>query len=131
MRTVITYGTFDLLHHGHVRLLAHARALGDRLIIGVTSDQYDRSRGKVNVVQPTLERVDAVRATGLADAVIIEEYEGRKIDDVVRYGADVFTVGSDWEGHFDYLRDYCEVVYLDRTEGVSSTQIRVMAILAG
>ena len=87
MRKVITYGTFDLLHKGHIALLERARALGDYLIVGVTSDQYDRSRGKINVNQSTIERVDAVRATGLADLVIIEEYEGQKIDDIKRYGA--------------------------------------------
>ncbi|RHS41292.1 adenylyltransferase/cytidyltransferase family protein [Collinsella sp. AF08-23] len=124
MRKVITYGTFDLLHKGHIALLERARALGDYLIVGVTSDQYDRSRGKINVNQSTIERVDAVRATGLADLVIIEEYEGQKIDDIKRYGADVFTVGSDWRGHFDYLSKYCEVVYLERTRGVSSSQLR-------
>lgn len=124
MRIVITYGTFDLLHKGHIRLLERAKALGDYLIVGVTSDQFDRSRGKLNVMQSTLERVDAVRATGLADFVVIEEYEGQKIDDIQRYNVDIFTVGSDWVGHFDYLREYCDVVYLERTEGVSSTQIR-------
>ena len=124
MRKVITYGTFDLLHKGHIALLERARALGDYLIVGVTSDQYDRSRGKINVNQSTIERVDAVRATGLADLVVIEEYEGQKIDDIKRYGADVFTVGSDWRGHFDYLSKYCEVVYLERTRGVSSSQLR-------
>lgn len=124
MRKVITYGTFDLLHRGHIALLERARALGDYLIVGVTSDQFDRSRGKLNVNQTTIERVDAVRATGLADLVIIEEYEGQKIDDIKRYGADVFTVGSDWRGHFDYLSNYCKVVYLERTRGVSSSQLR-------
>lgn len=124
MRTVITYGTFDLLHRGHVRLLERAKQLGDRLIVGVTSDQFDRSRGKLNVAQTTLERVDAVRATGIADLVIIEEYEGQKIEDVRRYNVDIFTVGSDWGGHFDYLNELCEVVYLPRTKGISSTEIR-------
>lgn len=84
MRTVITYGTFDLLHEGHVRLLQRARSLGDRLVVGVTSDRFDRERGKLDVTQTTLERVDAVRATGLADEVLVEEYEGQKIDDVRR-----------------------------------------------
>lgn len=124
MKTVITYGTFDLLHKGHLRLLERAKALGDYLIVGVTSDQYDKARGKLNVSQSTLERVDAVRATGLADVVILEEYEGQKIDDIIRYNVDIFTVGSDWRGAFDYLSDYCDVVYLDRTQGISSSEIR-------
>lgn len=124
MRKVITYGTYDMLHRGHVRLLERARSLGDYLVVGVTSDDYDRSRGKVNVRQSLMERVAAVEATGLADEVIVEEYPGQKIDDVRRLGVDVFTVGSDWEGQFDYLKEWCEVVYLPRTEGVSSSQIR-------
>lgn len=124
MKKVITYGTFDLLHHGHVLLLQRAKALGDYLIVGVTSDDYDRSRGKINNKQSLMERVAAVKATGIADEVIAEEYEGQKIDDVQKYNIDIFTVGSDWVGHFDYLNDYCEVVYLPRTEGVSSTDIR-------
>lgn len=124
MRKVITYGTFDFLHRGHVALLERAKALGDYLIVGVTSDQFDRARGKINVCQSTIERVDAVRATGLADLVIIEEYDGQKIEDIQRYDVDIFTVGSDWEGYFDYLSEWCEVKYLDRTRGVSSTQIR-------
>ncbi len=124
MRKVITYGTFDLLHKGHIALLERAKALGDYLIVGVTSDQFDKERGKINVCQSTIERVDAVRATGLADLVIIEEYEGQKIEDIQRYDVDIFTVGSDWKGYFDYLSEWCEVKYLKRTRGVSSTQIR-------
>lgn len=124
MVKVITYGTFDLLHLGHRRLLERAKALGDYLIIGITSDDYDRARGKINVVQPLVERIAAVRATGLADKIIVEEYEGQKIDDIIRYGVDIFTVGSDWKGVFDYLSDYCKVVYLPRTMGISSSEIR-------
>ena len=124
MKKVITYGTFDLLHYGHIRLLERARELGDYLIVGVTTDDFDKVRGKINVQQPLMERVEAVRATGLADEIIIEEYEGQKIDDIQRLGIDIFTVGSDWDGYFDYLKDYCEVVYLDRTQGISSTEIR-------
>lgn len=124
MKKVITYGTYDKLHHGHIRLLERARALGDYLIVGVTSDDFDRQRGKINVVQSLMERIANVEATGLADEIIIEEYQGQKIDDIRRYGVDIFTVGSDWVGKFDYLREWCEVVYLPRTEGVSSTQIR-------
>ncbi len=124
MRRVITYGTYDMLHRGHVRLLERAKALGDYLIVGVTAEDYDKSRGKINVQQSLMERIDAVRMTGLADEIIIEEYEGQKIDDIKRYNIDVFTVGDDWKGQFDYLSEYCEVVYLERTQGISSSEIR-------
>ena len=124
MIKVITYGTYDLLHYGHIRLLERAKALGDYLIVGVTAEGFDKVRGKINVQQSLMERIEAVRATGIADEIIVEEYEGQKIDDIRRYGVDIFTVGSDWKGHFDYLQEYCKVVYLDRTEGVSSTEIR-------
>ena len=124
MTKVITYGTFDLLHRGHIRLLERAKALGDYLIVGVTSDDFDRTRGKINNQQTLMERIAAVRSTGIADEVIVEEYEGQKIDDIRRYEADIFTVGSDWEGKFDYLREYCRVIYLPRTEGISSTELR-------
>lgn len=124
MTKVITYGTYDLLHYGHIRLLERAKALGDYLIVGVTADDFDKTRGKINVQQSLMERVEAVRATGIADEIIIEEYEGQKIDDIIKYDVDIFTVGSDWVGKFDYLNEYCKVVYLDRTEGVSSSEIR-------
>lgn len=124
MIKVITYGTFDLFHYGHRRLLERAKALGDYLIVGVTSDCFDLTRGKINAQQSLVERIESVRATGLANEIIVEEYEGQKIDDIKRYGVDVFTVGSDWDGKFDYLKEFCKVVYLDRTEGVSSSEIR-------
>lgn len=124
MKKVITYGTYDLFHYGHQRLLERAKELGDYLIVGVTADDFDKQRGKINVKQSLMERIESVRATGLADEIIIEEYEGQKIDDIKRRDIDIFTVGSDWVGHFDYLKDYCDVVYLDRTEGVSSSQLR-------
>ena len=124
MTRVITYGTFDLLHYGHIRLLQRAKALGDWLIVGVTSDDYDKTRGKINAQQSLMERIESVRATGFADEIIIEEYEGQKIDDIQRYNIDIFTVGSDWKGRFDYLSQYCQVIYLDRTEGISSSEIR-------
>lgn len=124
MVRVITYGTYDMLHYGHIRLLERAKALGDYLIVGITSDDFDKTRGKINVQQTLEERVRAVRNTGIADKIIIEEYEGQKIDDIKKYNIDIFTVGSDWEGHFDYLNEFCKVVYLERTEGVSSSEIR-------
>ena len=124
MIKVITYGTYDFLHFGHINLLKRAKALGDYLIVGVTADDFDRRRGKINVQQSLEERIAAVQATGLADQIIIEEYEGQKIDDIRRYEVDIFTVGSDWMGYFDYINEYCKVVYLPRTQGVSSTDIR-------
>ena len=124
MKKVITYGTFDLLHYGHINLLKRAKALGDYLIVGVTTDSYDISRGKLNVQQSLMERIQAVKDTGLADEVIPEEYIGQKIDDIRRYHIDVFAIGSDWEGKFDYLKEYCEVVYLPRTANISSTKLR-------
>ena len=113
-----------MLHYGHIRLLERAKALGDYLIVGVTADDFDKVRGKINVQQSLMERVEAVRATGIADEIIIEEYEGQKIDDIKRYDVDIFTVGSDWCGKFDYLNEYCKVIYLERTQGVSSTELR-------
>lgn len=124
MVKVITYGTYDLLHYGHKLLLERAKALGDYLIVGVTSDDYDRTRGKINASQSLMERIEAVKSLGIADEIIVEEYEGQKIDDIRRLGVDIFTVGSDWVGYFDYLKEYCKVVYLPRTEGVSSSEIR-------
>lgn len=124
MTKVITYGTYDLLHYGHIRLLERAKALGDYLVVGITSDAYDKTRGKINNQQSLMERIKSVEATGLADEIIIEEYEGQKIDDIKRLNIDIFTVGSDWVGYFDYLKEFCNVIYLERTEGISSTQIR-------
>ncbi len=127
MKKVITYGTYDLLHHGHIALLRRAKALGDYLIVGVTADGFDKERGKLNVQQSLVERIEAVRRTGIADQIIVEEYEGQKISDIQKYGVDIFTVGSDWVGKFDYLGEYCQVVYLPRTQGVSSTELRASA----
>ena len=124
MIKVITYGTYDKLHIGHIRLLERAKALGDYLVVGVTADDFDKTRGKINVSQSLEERIAAVRATGIADEIIVESYEGQKIDDIRKLGIDIFTVGSDWEGYFDYLNEYCKVIYLKRTEGVSSSDIR-------
>ena len=124
MKRVITYGTYDLLHQGHINLLRRAKELGDYLIVGVTNDNFDRERGKLNVCNNVLERVEAVKATGLADQIIIEDYFGQKIDDIQKYDVDIFAIGSDWEGKFDYLNEFCQVVYLPRTEGISSTMLR-------
>lgn len=124
MKKVITYGTYDLLHQGHINLLRRAKELGDYLIVGVTNDNFDRDRGKLNVINNVLERVEAVKATGFADKIIIEDYIGQKIDDIQKYDVDIFAIGSDWEGKFDYLNEFCKVVYLPRTQGISSTMLR-------
>lgn len=121
MTKVITYGTFDLFHQGHYNLLKRAKELGDYLIVGVTTEHFDEARGKVNVIDSTLQRVENVRKTGFADEIIIEDHEGQKIEDIQKYGVDIFTVGSDWVGTFDYLNAFCKVVYLPRTPKVSST----------
>lgn len=124
MLKVITYGTYDMLHYGHIRLLERAKKLGDYLIVGVTADDFDKIRGKINVRQSLIERIEAVKSTGLADEIIVEEYEGQKIDDICKYDIDIFAIGSDWVGKFDYLEEYCKVVYLKRTQGVSSSDLR-------
>lgn len=124
MTKVITYGTFDLFHEGHYRLLQRAKALGDYLIVGVTTEAYDRARGKLNVVDSLVTRIENVKKTGFADEVIIEESMGQKFSDIKKYHIDIFTVGSDWVGKFDNLKDYCKVVYLDRTKNISSTMLR-------
>lgn len=125
MTRVITYGTFDLLHEGHYRLLERAKALGDYLIVGVTSEAYDKTRGKLNVVDSLVTRIENVRKTGFADEIIVEESQGQKVQDVKKYKIDIFTVGSDWAGAFDYMKDYCQVIYLERTKNISSTMLRV------
>ena len=124
MKKVITYGSFDLFHEGHYRLLKRAKKLGDYLIVGVTTEHYDESRGKLNVMDSLMDRVEHVRQTGLADQIIIEDHVGQKVEDIQKYGVDIFTVGSDWIGAFDYLKQYCRVVYLERTRDVSSTMLR-------
>lgn len=124
MTRVITYGTFDLFHEGHYRILQRAKQLGDYLIVGVTTEGYDQTRGKLNVVDSLMTRIENVRKTGFADEIIIEESQGQKFRDIKKYQIDIFTVGSDWIGHFDYLQDYCKVVYLDRTKNISSTMLR-------
>ena len=124
VKKVITYGTFDLFHEGHYRLLQRAKALGDYLIVGVTTEEYDKARGKLGVVDSLVTRIENIKKTGFADEIIIEESQGQKFTDIKKYGIDIFTVGSDWVGSFDYLRDYCEVVYLDRTKDISSTMLR-------
>lgn len=124
MKKVITYGSFDLFHEGHYRLLQRAKALGDYLIVGVTSEHFDENRGKLNIVDSLMERIHNVEKTGFADEIIIEDHVGQKVEDIQKYHVDIFTLGSDWTGKFDYLQEYCQVVYLERTNGISSTMKR-------
>ncbi len=124
MTKVITYGTFDLFHEGHYRLLQRAKKLGDYLIVGVTTEAYDKARGKLNVVDSLVTRIENVKKTGFADEIIIEESPGQKVNDIQKFHINIFAIGSDWTGTFDYLKDYCKVVYLERTKNISSTMLR-------
>lgn len=124
MIKVITYGTFDLFHQGHINLLKRAKQLGDYLIVGVTSESYDRERGKLNVQESLVKRIQNIKDSGIADEIIIEEYEGQKVIDIEKYNINKFVIGSDWKGKFDYLEQFCEVIYLERTKGISSTELR-------
>lgn len=124
MVKVITYGTFDLFHEGHYRLLQRAKALGDYLIVGVTTESFDKNRGKLSVVDSLMKRIENVKNSGFADEIIVEEYVGQKVIDIQRYNVDIFAIGSDWVGKFDYLNEFCKVIYLERTKNVSSTDLR-------
>lgn len=124
MKTVITYGTFDLFHQGHYNILKRAKELGDYLIVGVTGETYDAERGKLSVQDSLATRIENVRKTGFADKIIVEEYLGQKIPDIMKYHVDIFAIGSDWKGKFDHIGKYCQIVYLERTKDISSTLLR-------
>ncbi len=113
-----------MFHQGHLRLLERAKELGDYLIVGVTDENYDRSRGKLNVIENTQTRVAAIEALDFVDKVIIEKHKRQKAEDMVKYGVDIFAIGDDWVGTFDYLNEYTHVEYLPRTKGISSTSLR-------
>ena len=123
MKKVITYGTFDLLHYGHNNLLQRAKALGDYLIVAVSSDEFNRQKGKVCYFSYE-ERKRMVEALRCVDLVIPEESWDQKISDVREFRVDTFVMGDDWKGKFDFLKDYCEVVYLPRTPEISTTKIK-------
>ena len=124
MKKIITYGTFDLFHKGHYNILKRAKEHGDYLIVGVTGENYDIGRGKLNVHDSLATRIENVQNTGFADEIIVEEYLGQKIGDIIRYDIDAFVIGDDWRGKFDHLSKYCDMIYLERTKGISSTKIR-------
>ena len=123
MRKVLTYGTFDLFHIGHLNLLRRAKELGDYLVVAVSSDDFNSIKGKKCVI-PDYERMAIVEAIKYVDEVIPENSWDQKIKDVQEHNIDVFVMGDDWKGKFDFLKDYCEVVYLPRTEGISTTQLK-------
>ncbi len=123
MKTVITYGTFDLFHIGHVNILRRARSLGDRLIVGVSTDGFNELKGKRSFI-PFEDRCAVLSACRYVDEVFAEENWDQKATDVIRYKADIFVIGNDWAGKFDELAQYCEVHYLARTDGISSSIIR-------
>jgi glycerol-3-phosphate cytidylyltransferase len=123
MKRVITYGTFDLLHFGHIELLKRAKALGDYLIVALSSDEFNAIKGK-NAYHPYEERKAMLEALRVVDLVIREDTWEQKTSDVSKYHVDVFVIGDDWEGKFDFLKEQCEVVYLPRTEGISTTKIK-------
>lgn len=125
MKRILTYGTYDLLHYGHIRLLKRAKALGDYLIVALSTDEFNEIKGK-KAYHSYEERKEMLEAIRYVDLVIPEDNWEQKISDVEKYHADVVVMGSDWAGSdkFDYLSDYCEVLYLDRTEGISTTKIK-------
>lgn len=125
MKRVLTYGTYDLLHYGHINLLKRAKALGDYLVVAVSTDDFNELKGK-KAYHNYETRKMMLEAVRYVDLVIPEENWEQKIDDVKKYDIDIVVMGSDWAGsdRFDYLKDYCEVVYLPRTEGVSTSQIK-------
>jgi len=123
MKKVITYGTFDLLHYGHINLLRRAKALGDYLIVGLSTDEFNRVKGK-ECYFPYEERKILVEAIRYVDLVIPEESREQKIRDIKEYKIDIFVMGDDWKGKFDYLNEYCKVIYLPRTPEISTTKIK-------
>ena len=120
---VLTYGTFDMFHIGHLNLLKRAKNLGDKLIVGVSTDEFNKIKGKKTLI-PYEERKAIVESIKYVDLVIPEKTWEQKIDDIKKYKIDIFVMGDDWKGKFDYLKDYCKVVYLPRTEGISTSMLK-------
>ncbi len=123
MKRVITYGTFDVLHYGHINLLKRAKALGDYLIVVLSSDEFNKLKNKKSYYNYE-QRKSILEACRYVDLVVPEETWEQKVSDVQKYQADIFVMGDDWKGKFDFLKDYCDVIYLPRTPDVSSTQTK-------
>lgn len=122
-KTILTYGTFDMFHIGHLRLIERLKTMGDRLIVGVSTDEFNALKGKKTLI-PYEQRAEIVAAVRHVDMVIPESSWEQKVEDIGTYRVDVFAMGGDWRGKFDFLKEYCDVVYLDRTDGISSTQLK-------
>ena len=123
MKRIMTYGTFDLLHYGHINILKRAKSLGDYLIVGLSSDEFNELKGKKSVMSYE-ERKETLESIRYVDKVIKESNWEQKVDDIIKYNIDVFVIGDDWEGKFDFLKEYCEVVYLPRTKSISTTLLK-------
>lgn len=123
MKKVLTYGTYDLLHFGHINLLKRARELGDYLIVGLSTDEFNSKKGKKSYFSYDT-REYMLKSVKYVDEVISENNWEQKIEDIKKNDIDIFVMGDDWEGKFDYLKEYCDVIYLPRTEGVSTTEIK-------
>ena len=123
MKRVMTYGTFDLLHYGHINILKRAKSLGDYLIVALSSDEFNELKGKKSVMSYE-ERKEILESIRYVDKVIKESNWEQKVDDIIKYNIDVFVIGDDWEGKFDFLKEYCEVVYLPRTKSISTTLLK-------
>jgi len=122
-KTVITYGTFDMFHVGHLRLLKRLKEMGDELIVAVSTDEFNEIKGKKTLI-PYDQRVEILSSIEYVDRVIPEKNWEQKVEDVKKYKADLFVIGNDWEGEFDFLKEYCEVKYLERTQDISTTQLK-------
>lgn len=122
-KIILTYGTYDLFHVGHLRLLKRLKSLGDKLIVGVSSDEFNAIKGKKTIV-PYDQRAEIVESISFVDAVIPEDSWDQKQNDIQKNNVDIFAMGDDWQGKFDDLKEYCEVIYLPRTKDVSSTEIK-------
>lgn len=123
MKTVITYGTFDILHIGHINLLRRARAMGDRLVVGLSSDEFNQGKHKSSLLNFD-NRKAVLESIRWVDEVFAEHTWDQKVGDIKSYGADTFVMGHDWEGKFDFLSEFCIVHYLPRTEAISTTEIK-------
>jgi len=130
MTKVITYGTFDVLHRGHINLLKRAKALGDELFIGLSSDEFNIGKNKTSVL-PYEDRKCVLESLFFVDFVFKEDQWDQKIPDVIRYEIDIFVIGDDWAGHFDFLKPYCKVMYLPRTPGVSTSLLKEKVMTMG